>query len=393
MGLNIIIIPSFIYSRHDPTLGSFVFEQAKALVRQGHRVAMLFCDTYSVKYISYFVRYEEVCEVKDGIEVYRQKAFCPLKHSDGFYGCEEIFSKKIIELYYRYLKDFHPDIIHAHCCVWAGVAAYKLSKEISVPYVITEHSTGYVLCNKKYEGIYQNKMKHAFSNAGKVICVSQALLAVIEKYTHNCIVLGNVIDCDLFKPIEKSRQDNQTIFLTVCYMKSLSQIKKKGIDILIDSYAKVLHKRPNCILRIGGAGKAVEIVKQWAKEKQIESHIQFLGELSREEVAMNMSECDVFVLPSRYETFGVVYAEAMSCGKPVIGTKTGGPDSFVTDDCGKLIDVENAQQLEEAMCYIVDNLCKYDSDGIRHNIVNNFSMEAVGKKLEKIYIEVIQQLC
>lgn len=391
--MNVIIIPSFIYSRHDPTLGSFVFEQAETLAKQGHHVALLFCDTYSVKYFKYYAHYEEKCEIKNGVEVYRCKAFCPLKHSNGFYGCEEIFSKKIIELYYKHLSDFHPDIIHAHCCVWAGVAAYKLSKKISVPYVITEHSTGYVLGSQKHKGKYRKKMQCAFSEAGKVICVSQALSAVIEEYTSNCTVLGNVIDCDLFKPEAISRNDHHTVFLTVCYMKSLAQLKKKGIDILIDSYAQVVKKRPNSVLRIGGSGDAVKIVKEWIQEEGLEQYVQFVGELSRDEVARNMAECDVFVLPSRYETFGVVYIEAMSCGKPVIGTKTGGPDSFVTDESGILVDVGDRQQLTEAMCHIADNLSKYDPEKIRQNVIDNFSMEAIGKKLDEVYTEVIQKLC
>ena len=76
--MNILIIPSFIYNSHDPTLGSFVFEQAVALRRQGHRVFLAFVDTYSIKEFGYWANYSEKNEIKEGIPVYRKRAFCLL---------------------------------------------------------------------------------------------------------------------------------------------------------------------------------------------------------------------------------------------------------------------------------------------------------------------------
>ena len=103
-----------------------------------------------------------------------------------------------------------------------------------------------------------------------------------------------------------------------------------------------------------------------------------------------MAKCDIYVMPSRYETFGVVYAEAMACGKPVIGTKTGGPDGFVTEESRILVDIENIEQLTQAMVYMIDNYDKYNAENIRKIVIDNFSMNAIATKLEEIYKDIIK---
>ena len=102
-----------------------------------------------------------------------------------------------------------------------------------------------------------------------------------------------------------------------------------------------------------------------------------------------MQQCDCFVLPSRYETFGVVYIEAMACGKPVIAVKNGGPDDFVNDFNGILIESEDIEALADAMNYIALNYKHYDSYEISGYVRNQFSEETIAKKLETVYKEIL----
>ena len=79
--MNILIIPAFFRTKNRPTLGSFFWEQAVALQRAGHKVAILYCDTYSVKCAGEWLGYsEERVSSQGGILIYRKKLFCPLKH-------------------------------------------------------------------------------------------------------------------------------------------------------------------------------------------------------------------------------------------------------------------------------------------------------------------------
>ena len=100
-----------------------------------------------------------------------------------------------------------------------------------------------------------------------------------------------------------------------------------------------------------------------------------------------MRECDAFVLPSKYETFGKVVIEAMASGLPAIVTKSGGPESYIIHGENGLIIEQNQIQLEEAMISMMER--KWDSQAIRDYVVKNFSEEVVVKKLEEIYESLI----
>ena len=158
---------------------------------------------------------------------------------------------------------------------------------------------------------------------------------------------------------------------------------KKGLDILIKAWARVYRRNNNARLLVGGAGPAAEVVKNWARELNVP--VTILGELSRTEVAEYMRHCDCFVLPSRYETFGVVYIEAMATGKPVIACKNGGPDDFVDEACGRLVLPEDIASLEEAMCAMIYNREMYQAGQIRDRIKSRFAEEIIVAKLESLY--------
>ena len=100
-----------------------------------------------------------------------------------------------------------------------------------------------------------------------------------------------------------------------------------------------------------------------------------------------MQSCVCFVLPSRYETFGVVYIEAMACGKPVIAVANGGPDDFVKPFNGLLIK-PGAEELVQAFYEMIGHLTRgnyYQEEKISNYIKSKFSYEAIAEQLEAIY--------
>ena len=176
-------------------------------------------------------------------------------------------------------------------------------------------------------------------------------------------------------------------------MEEEAQLYKKGMDILIKAGAKVSAKYPQAKLIIGGGGKSLEKVVEWTREYQVTENVEFLGALTRQQVVEQMQMCDCFVLPSRYETFGVVYIEAMACGKPVIAVANGGPDDFVHEFNGILIQPEQEEELVQALDKMITAIEKkdatYQPERIAAYVEEKFSYRAIAEQLEKVYQNII----
>ena len=388
--MNIVIIPAFFQTKSRKTLGSFFLEQAKKIKKKGHKVTILYCDTYSIKCVKdWFAYSEEKSEIIEGIQIYRNRCFCPLKH--GIEGHREAFAQGIQKLYDQYMQENRPDIIHAHCSVWAGYAAMKLSEQIGVPYVVTEHATLFQLHRDEISAGNNAIIQQVYQKAARVICVSRAFARLIESYRTDIDVVGNVVNCDIFTPPKVSKNHNEIRFLTVCYMEEEAQLYKKGMDILIQSWTEIVKENTNVKLVIGGGGKAVQKVVDWTKEYHVTDSVEFLGTLNRQQVVEQMQMCDCFVLPSRYETFGVVYIEAMACGKPVIAVANGGPDDFVKDFNGMLIKPD-VEELTGAINKMIKRLKGYDyyyEEEISSYIKNLFSYDSIAGKLLEVYKSIL----
>lgn len=387
--MNIVIIPAFFQTKKNPTIGSFFMDQARALGRAGHKVTILYSDTYSVKCIKDYAGYrEEAVSETEGVRICRKRFFCPLKH--GMEGYRERFAGGIIQLYDMYMADEKADVIHAHCCVWAGYAAMRLSEKTGIPYIITEHATLFELHKDQISKSSDRYIRQAFTNAAKVICVSRAFAALISEYrtSGDIEVIGNVVDFERFKPCG-SEPHSEMRFLTICYMNTKDQLMKKGMDILLKAWREFSAECNWAKLIVGGGGQAAKNAVEWCREYGVEQTVTFTGQLSRDQVAAQMQACDVFVLPSRYETFGVVYIEAMACGKPVIAAANGGPDDFVKDFNGILIQPESVEALAEAMRYMARHREVYQPRRIADFVKENFSEPAVAAQLTSLYGRVL----
>jgi glycosyltransferase involved in cell wall biosynthesis len=156
------------------------------------------------------------------------------------------------------------------------------------------------------------------------------------------------------------------------------------MDILIQAFACAF-KDMDVELIVVGDGIERPKLESLVISCGIESQVSFLGNLNREDVKIEMQRCDAFVLASRYETFGVVYIEALACGKPIIATSCGGPAMIVDEENGLLVPVEDIKALSEAMSYLFTHYDNYKPETIRKNCINKYSEEVIIGKISDIY--------
>lgn len=138
--------------------------------------------------------------------------------------------------------------------------------------------------------------------------------------------------------------------------------RRKGIDVLVEAADRLLADRPGVRLTVIGdetnefPSPWAETVASMAAEKPHMARVTFKGFVTDEELRRAYAGCDVFVAPSRYESFGLIFLEAMMQSKPCVGTIAGGIPEVVEDGVtGFLVPVEDAGALSAAMGALVDD--------------------------------------
>jgi len=161
---------------------------------------------------------------------------------------------------------------------------------------------------------------------------------------------------------EKLPQRNPTRTVRVLFVGRLE--KRKGIHTLFEAAATIIRKNRNVEFIIVGDDTLPNeegvpykaAYRRLLRKTGAWKKMTFLGRVSDDRLQQEYSLCDIFVAPSLYESFGIIYTEAMAWGKPVIGCRTGGvPEVVEHEVCGLLIQPGDADELAEAVLRLADS--------------------------------------
>lgn len=179
--------------------------------------------------------------------------------------------------------------------------------------------------------------------------------------------------------------------------------RRKGIDNIITVLPNLLIKYPTLEFHLAGDSDIVDdVIGMTYKQKVLSEYadapwldrVKFLGKISEKEKEQEFADCDIFLSPSLYESFGIIFVEAMRVAKPVIGCRVGGMQEVIEDGVnGLLAEPGDANSLENCLIRLLD-----DSD-LRHQMgeagltryQNMFTTEAMCKECEAIYRSIIDK--
>jgi phosphatidylinositol alpha-1,6-mannosyltransferase len=187
-------------------------------------------------------------------------------------------------------------------------------------------------------------------------------------------------------PVSSSRSPKSGIrLLSVCRLETSERYK--GIDTVIEALPAVIARVPDLEYVVVGAGSDLERHRTLAAEKGISDRVHFLGSVDDATLRQCYEGCDVFVLPSAGEGFGIVFLEAMHHRKPVVAANSGAvPEVVIDGETGLLVDYENADQLGAAitkLCLDAELRNRLGAAGNRR-LQTNFTFDHFKEKLREI---------
>lgn len=397
--MNIFYIPSWYPSPDHPLSGIFIQEQIEGLTAlnphlkagislwgQKDESKML----YFKKPLSALAKVFNQKDERDRVQPIKDNAF--IFYSPAFTWTKKVANgnlSNILKANDHNFRSFEEnlgkvDLIHAFVTFPGGYIAMKLAERYNIPYIITEEMSPFrpdIFMNLRHK--IHEQVILPLKNAAKVIAVSPAAAQEISQYSGSPVsYIPNMVDEHFFTPQKNVARQRKFCFFTLGRM-----VEQKGIPILLEAISKLKNK--NVLFRIGGDGESLNQYKQLSQAMALDN-IEWLGALDRTQARQHFQDCHAFVLPSLHESMGVVYAEAIACGKPIIATKCGGPESIVNEDNGLLAAVGDSDDLAQKITWMINHYDRYDPETIRADFMKRFSQKVVGTQIMEVYKKAIR---
>jgi glycosyltransferase involved in cell wall biosynthesis len=379
--LKILFLTEWYPVREQPVKGIFVREHARAVAGR-HDVVVLHCaGKEPLLDAMWRLEQETDPDLTAGLPTYRL-----WRRSGPVPGISSAAYLQGVIGAYRRLADggFRPDILHANIYE-SGVPAVLIGRQTGAPVVVTEHASDFV--RRRLPPWQVQKARFVFSRAARVLPVSNTLRDAIERYGIRArfTVVPNVVDTETFAPPVARGPGNGVHRLLAVG----SLVPVKGFDYLLRALAQLRADRDDWRLTIAGEGPGREALAALAGEMGLTDRVTLLGHRSKEEVADLMRGSNLFVLSSLVETFSAAAAEALACGLPVLATRCGGPEEYLTPELGHLVAAGDAQALRDGLAEMLGRLDGFSRPALAAFARSRFSPEQVAQQIDAVYEECL----
>jgi glycosyltransferase involved in cell wall biosynthesis len=396
---KILFIPAWYPDRNNPISGIFIKKHAVAAAKYNNIAVLFITFDPTIQKKNYHIDISNEDNVTT-IRIY-------FNHSRFRFPILRSLVNIFFQ-YYLWIKGFKfvkknfgkPQLIHVHVIPFLkttifpapfllGTILLYVKKIKKIPYIVTEHSSIYTDNDGRYYHypyLFKRTVKTVFAQSEGITTVSENLMNSLKKHGikhQNSFLISNVIDIP--SEIKKNTSDKIRI-LTI----SILFDEIKNISGIIKAFYQVQKNFSNIELIIIGDGPDKNELIQLAKNLSLyNKNVFFEGFVPNAALSNYFFSSHFFILNSNFETFSVATAEAIAHGLPVIATKSGGPEEFITDEVGLLIERQNEKELVEAMVYMINNWKNYSPEKLRNYIAERFSADIIGKKLTEVYETIL----
>ncbi len=322
-------------------------------------------------------------ETIDGIEVYKVGSWFRIK------------SAPFSPTYPRWLKKLDADILHFHHPNPTSEISYFLAKPKG-KVIVTYHSD--IVRQRIGLKFYSGILRKFLARVNVIMPTSQNYIESSEflsDFKDKCKIVPLGIDLNKFKissdekeKYAKAKQERNKIQIVFVGMLRYY----KGLHFLIDAMNEV-----NADLKIIGKGPEEQKLKKQVNELELSSKVNFLGEISDEDLIKEFYLSDIFCLPShlRSEAYGLCQIEAMACGLPVVSTNLDTGVPFVNKDgeSGIIVEKGSSKALADALNFLINNPEKGNemSDNAKKRASELFGADKMIAEIRKIYYELLKK--
>jgi glycosyltransferase involved in cell wall biosynthesis len=311
--------------------------------------------------------------------------------SDYFYRRlgEQHFSKVLAQVR---KTGIHFDIIHAHFVHSAGYAAMKLAEASGKPFVLTGHGEDVYDIPFRSDFWKQHSLK-ILKAADALITVSPSNVASLRDMGFNggVEIIPNGFLPALFHPENTSecRADlnlpaDKKILFSAGFFGEV-----KGHRYLIQAMQKLCENRDDLVCVIAGDGELRHEYRRMISDAGLSKYIMLTGRIAHRALGKWMNACDLFVMPSLRESFGVAQLEAMACGKPVVATVNGGSEHILKQGVsGMLCPAADATALSATIATALNTT--WNTHAIAEE-AKKYSWDKISEDICRVYKKIIKQ--
>ena len=343
--MNILVVCN--YDLYQNLTYSFVHSQIREYVNLGHRVRVIIPAAMGKKARNgKRIDKPVLISQADGVEMYDMRYISLGKYGRKYFNPNSLYTTaKLLQKYL--LKDFQPDVIHAHTFGPDSQLGVVLKKKLGVPLVVTTHGSDTTLLVNRGE---LDKLYHYCEHVDVIVPVSKAL----EDRLRQCKTESKI-------QMIHNGFNGEGIALnmdkTPCSCLQVSNlIELKQIPVTIRAFEKIYRKYPQARLTIIGKGPDRQMLEELCEQLQITDVVTFTGQLQHHDVMEHMAKTQFYIMPSVREGFPISYLEAMGMGCVIVGTATEGIAEIVDHEVnGILVQPGDHDAIADHVCACIEN--------------------------------------